>query len=247
MDLVEKLRLRREETLTGPPRYIGRDYGVYYHRRWWTTWTDFVFEDPAFVTLLQTENERAKLPPGCEFVQLKIGRKLVTALRVGKDRFQDLHFSWRLNRRFSARENGFAAAKRRKKILREQDYYHTRADLRALWRIQDGRCYYTGALLGASFTNATFHVDHIEPLDGGGHDGPTNLALVTPFINARKRNRSKRAFLKRWPPTAEIAQEMTRIDRERAVFFCDIDRKKASRKNVVGHARSKAAARGLVL
>lgn len=230
MELAEQLRKQREERLKGPARYIGRDYGAYYHRRWWTTWTDFVFEDPAFVTLLQTERERAKLPPGSEFVQLKVGRKMVTALRVGKDRFQDLHFSWRLNRRFSARENGFAAAKRRKEVLLEQDYYHTQDDLRALWRIQRGRCYYTGAVLGGSFTGAIFHVDHIEPLDRGGHDGPTNLALVTPFINARKRNRSKRAFLKRWPPMPEIAEEMTRIDRERAAFFCEIDRKKADRK-----------------
>jgi hypothetical protein len=216
--------------LKGPARYVGRDYGAYYHRRWWTTWTDFVFEDPAFVTLLQTVRERAKLPPGSRFVQIKVGRKMVTALRVRKDRFADLHFSWRLNRRFSARENGFAAAKRRKEILREQDYYHTRADLRALWRIQKGRCYYTGTVLGGSFADATFHVDHIEPLALGGHDGPTNLALVSPFINARKRNRSKRAFLKRWPLVPEIAEQMVRIDRERAVFFCDLDRKKVSRK-----------------
>lgn len=217
---------RREEMLKAPPRYVGRDYGVYYHRRWWTTWTDFVFDDPDFLALLRTDRERQKLPAGSEFVEVKIGRKVLTVLRVSKDKFQDLEFSWRLNRRFRARENGFAASKRRKEILAEQDYYHTKDDLRVLWRIQRGQCYYTGELLGESFATAKFHVEHIEPLDRGGHDGPTNLALVTPFVNARKRNRTKRAFMKRWPPSEERLEEMTRIDRERAALFCDVDRRK---------------------
>jgi hypothetical protein len=221
--------MRREQMLKAPPRYVGRDYGAYYHRRWWTTWTDFVFEDPAFVSLLQTDRERKKLPRGAEFVEVKIGRRQITVLRIPKDKFQDLEFSWRLNRRFSARENGFAASKRRKETLAQQNYYHTRADLRVLWRIQRGRCYYTGEPLGEAFETARFHVEHIEPLDRGGHDGPTNLALVTALANARKRNRSKCAFLKRWPPTPAVAAEMSRVDRERAAAFSAVDRKKESR------------------
>ncbi len=229
MDLIDELMKKREERLKGEPRYIGRDYGAYYYRRWWTTWTDFVFEDPSFLELLKTDKERGKLPVGSEFVGVKIGRRTVTVLRVPKDRFQDLNFSWRLNRRFSARESGFASSKRRKEILTAQGYYHTKQDLRALWTIQKGRCYYTGEKLGSALETAKFHVEHIEPLDRDGHDGPTNLALVTALVNARKRNRTKRAFLKRWPPTEEVLAEIARIDEERLEFFRCIDRRKATR------------------
>lgn len=226
---AKEARRDKQDIPSASPRYLGRDYGAHYYRRWWTKFTDFVFADSDFLALLQTQVEKSKLPPGSEFLAVKIGRTTKIVLRIPNDRFQDLHYSWRLNRRFRARDNGFASSKLRQARLADQDQYHTKADLRALWRIQKGRCYYTGAILGDSFDTAQFHVDHIDPLELGGHDGPTNLALVTALINTRKGRRSKRAFLKRWPLPGDLLEELVRIDRDRAAYFCETDRRKTTR------------------
>lgn len=70
---------------------------------------------------------------------------------------------------------------------------HTIEDIRQIYRIQKGYCYYTGEAI--SFNPRTFSIDHIKPVFEGGSSWPSNIALCLKSINSQKRVKSKQRFL----------------------------------------------------
>lgn len=58
---------------------------------------------------------------------------------------------------------------------------HTRRDIEAQYRAQDGRCWWCGKAVGEAY-----HVDHRIPLAKGGSNNPDNLCIACPDCNCRK-------------------------------------------------------------
>ena len=184
-------------------------------------WRDLVFTSDLLATLLSPA-EQEKLPPDARFCRCYIQGVPFTVLRLPAK--VALRFCWKLNRRLTRREYG--PDPRRRLALAQQRFYHTSADLAVLWHLQQGRCYYTGRSLGDSFETASFDVDHIVPLADGGHDGPLNLALVSPVVNGSKGVRSLAGFLRRLRPSRTQRGRMRAVNAARRAFFREIDRRK---------------------
>jgi len=76
---------------------------------------------------------------------------------------------------------GKRASRTRRDRLEDAGGRHDERCLNELFKIQQGRCYYTGDLLTPSPKN--YDVDHIVPIADGGSNWPINLALATKAIN----------------------------------------------------------------
>ncbi|NKB31788.1 MAG: hypothetical protein GKR91_01660 [Pseudomonadales bacterium] len=74
--------------------------------------------------------------------------------------------------------------KLRKQRLVEAGGFHDQEVIEELYRIQEGKCYYSGDKLERS--PKIFSIDHILPVNLGGSDWPENLALVLHEINLEK-------------------------------------------------------------
>ncbi|MDD2765895.1 MAG: HNH endonuclease domain-containing protein [Opitutaceae bacterium] len=183
----------------------------------------YIVFTPAALDLVRGNTSRAPLPPRARFTRLRFGRCFHPVLRLPEG--EGFQYFRRLSLRLERHAYGDLKRKRRRELLQEQDYFHTRADLRALWEIQGGRCYYSGVPLGRSFATANYHVDHLTPLSRFGHDGPSNLALVAATVNAQKRDQTRWVFLKYFQTSARLRARMKRIDRERLRRFRGAGRK----------------------
>lgn len=111
---------------------------------------------------------------------------------------------------------------RRKARLAAVGGKHSQQDLKRIWNLQEGRCYYSGVALGPSFEEAKFHVDHIIPVIQGGTNWASNLALVTGKMNQLKKGFDRQELLAHLYPKAErkvIYKRIHRIDRQRRKLF----------------------------
>lgn len=104
---------------------------------------------------------------------------------------------------------------RRQETLADADGWHTRADIRALYDAQEGRCYYCGKRLGAFGTRAAFHVEHLISVASGGSQWPGNLSLACAYCNVRKGMRSERAM---WGELGRIHGRAWLAKRRRAII-----------------------------
>ena len=116
-------------------------------------------------------------------------------------RIPDIRQGREVIRRLIGRIEGRWRRAARERMKKGNGGRYTRRDLKTLWEIQGGRCYFTGRPLGDSFEEGEFHVDHLTPLAAGGGNGPVNLALVTPACNRGKRARGKYAYWRILRPT----------------------------------------------
>ena len=66
---------------------------------------------------------------------------------------------------------------------------HTREDVLAQYKRQDGRCFYCGVSV-----KGKYHVDHVVPLCKGGGDGPENLVVSCPSCNHKKSGKHPMEF-----------------------------------------------------
>jgi 5-methylcytosine-specific restriction endonuclease McrA len=71
---------------------------------------------------------------------------------------------------------------RRRARKRNAGGSHSAADIREITRLQKGKC----AWCRVSFSKKRRHVDHIEPLARGGHNGRQNLQMLCETCNTRK-------------------------------------------------------------
>lgn len=67
----------------------------------------------------------------------------------------------------------------------------TRADLRNLWSMQAGLCFWCHEGLD------DYHVDHVRPLSRGGTNWPDNIVLACPWCNNHKHNLMPDVWLRR--------------------------------------------------
>jgi len=88
----------------------------------------------------------------------------------------------------------FMHSQTRKQNLYMSPGLHEKEDIEAIYKIQDGRCYYTGKKLSNSPLN--YDIDHIVPLTSGGSSWPENLALSISGINRMKHDKTKVQFFK---------------------------------------------------
>lgn len=72
----------------------------------------------------------------------------------------------------------------RKFRLEKAGGFHTKEIIEQLFKIQEGRCYYSGEPLNLDPKN--FDVDHIKSTYKGGTDWPENLALAIKKVNVWK-------------------------------------------------------------
>jgi 5-methylcytosine-specific restriction endonuclease McrA len=82
------------------------------------------------------------------------------------------------------------AHKRRARELNAPGAF-TDTDIKLLYKLQEGTCYYCGVEL-----NGVYHIDHYVALTKGGSNWPTNLRLACQPCNNRKHNKSPHEFIK---------------------------------------------------
>ena len=70
---------------------------------------------------------------------------------------------------------------------------HTRAELRARFTEQGGRCAYCDAEL-----TGIYHTEHVIPLSCGGSDGMENIVCACPLCNWNKGSKLPSEWMERW-------------------------------------------------
>lgn len=113
-------------------------------------------------------------------------------------------------------------AERRKARLAKVGGSCSQEDLRTIWQLQGGRCYYSDVPLGQAFETGQYQVDHIIPVQLGGTNWPSNIALATKRMNLLKSGFERQDFLAANFGKEErkyIYKRIHRIDRERRKLF----------------------------
>jgi hypothetical protein len=96
---------------------------------------------------------------------------------------------------------------------------YSKKDIRRLWEIQEGRCYYSGESLGRTFETASYAKDHIIPISRKGVNAAHNIALCIPEINSDKGNQSLSDFIRRKRIPKKQQLIMLKIDAYRTKEF----------------------------
>jgi hypothetical protein len=91
--------------------------------------------------------------------------------------------------RASNRPRTMVYARNRSAKLREGGR-HTYGEIQEIFEMQGGRCACCRSKL------VKFHVDHIEPVSKGGHNGRRNLQILCPFCNLSKHDRDPMDFMR---------------------------------------------------
>lgn len=73
---------------------------------------------------------------------------------------------------------------------------YTKSDISAIWKLQEGRCYFCSAALGTPTEKHSFHIDHLIPLSSplDSNEWPDNLALLCRHCNLTKHTKSEKEF-----------------------------------------------------
>ncbi|OKY25234.1 HNH endonuclease domain-containing protein [Thalassotalea sp. PP2-459] len=112
-----------------------------------------------------------------------------------------------------------ANAKRKEREKTKSTGIYTNQDIKDIYRIQNGYCYYTGERI--SFNPRTFSIDHIIPVSAGGSFWPLNIALCLKSANSVKKDRSKLKYLN------QLEREKGKDWRiERSIVIKEIDKKR---------------------
>jgi 5-methylcytosine-specific restriction endonuclease McrA len=179
---------------------------------------------PVLFEELHDTREQRHYPPNSKWTAILLGGKEHEVLRFPVKHIW--RYDYYLREKLFTRAKGREQHKQRKAWLDEQPEYHTEEDLQLIWKIQRGRCYFTGKKLGLTFSTSLHSVDHIIPISNGGSDGPLNIALVLPRINSLKAHDSKESFIRHLELDESQKAEILRIDRERRRIFKLVKRKK---------------------
>jgi hypothetical protein len=205
----------------------GGKYSGSYGYKWMGDYALFFFGNPLYKKFIE-HAATAKLPSSALVVDFKFKGLAYKALKLNKQ--DSVKMESRLKRLLSNQISDYATTKKRQSRLLSQSKYHTKTDIYHIWRIQNGRCYFSNASLGESIEGADFQVDHIRPLSSGGDNGPLNLALVSTLINQKKSNSSKQSFIKTLKLLPSDLKRIKSIDTRRRKFFRSFDRIKRDHK-----------------
>lgn len=118
-----------------------------------------------------------------------------------------------------AKERAYYAANRDEALARQRRYYqrhpeavaannaarrarklnaggsYTKADIRAQYERQRGKCFWRSVSDGCAVNLADgYHVDHVIPFALGGGNGPENLVLACPHCNCTKSDKHPMDF-----------------------------------------------------
>jgi 5-methylcytosine-specific restriction endonuclease McrA len=100
----------------------------------------------------------------------------------------------------SSRENAIdysqRKAFRRKKRLSSAGGQYSKSDIKGLFSIQKGLCYYCGTSLISADGKNIFHIDHYVSVSNGGTNDLSNLVLACPSCNIKKGNANGDCFVR---------------------------------------------------
>ncbi len=74
---------------------------------------------------------------------------------------------------------------------------HTQKDIKAIYELQEGRCYYCLTKISYNGRKRNFDADHIKPLAQGGTNWPDNIAAACKACNSQKSDLGGLAFWNR--------------------------------------------------
>ncbi len=89
--------------------------------------------------------------------------------------------------------NHSATVRRRSNEMQNSMGVYYPADIRSIYEIQQGKCYFSGEPI--SLERRDYAIDHLKPVNVCGSSWPENLALVTKEVNLEKRDRTKAQYL----------------------------------------------------
>ena len=92
------------------------------------------------------------------------------------------------------RQKSYQGALVRKERLKQAGNSYTRAETRALFAFQQGRCFYCYRSLRTPEGTVAAHRDHFIPLAHGGSNAIENIVLACGPCNIRKNDRDGKAF-----------------------------------------------------
>jgi len=127
--------------------------------------------------------------------------------KANPERSREIARAWRKAHIASHRASGRACAAKR----RRAPGHFTRVDIAALYRQQEGRCYYCGVTLDA------YEIEHKTPIARGGTHWPANLAVACVPCNRSKGVRTEEEFRASMaPPCPAALTELARPASARA-------------------------------
>lgn len=94
----------------------------------------------------------------------------------------------RKNKEYRSSEHGKQVRRvlnrNRKARLKNAEGKHTKDDIIAQYKRQNGHCYWCGKKVGD-----LYHVDHVIPVSRGGSNNPDNLVIACPVCNTSRKNK----------------------------------------------------------
>jgi 5-methylcytosine-specific restriction endonuclease McrA len=101
---------------------------------------------------------------------------------------------------------------------------HTDDEIRALYEVQEGHCFYCYAPLRIDNYKWDVARDHFVPLARGGHDGISNIVLACRLCNNRKVAKEGHGFLRKAKLAAsgEVRELLTLLHRRHRSAYPDI-------------------------
>ncbi|TAH35370.1 MAG: HNH endonuclease [Alphaproteobacteria bacterium] len=115
--------------------------------------------------------------------------KTLKSVRVSSDYTDKLNDISRIERK---RERARERQENRLWHFRRNEGRYTKSDIKELYSIQDGLCYYCGVSLRDDNHKPKFEIDHMVALADGGSEWPDNLALACRRCNQDKGMGSER-------------------------------------------------------
>lgn len=130
----------------------------------------------------------------------------------------------RQRRREHLNEKGRAQYRQRKQQIEAGGVRHTEEEIRALYELQGGHCFYCYQPLRIDNYEWDVARDHFVPLARGGHDGITNIVLTCGLCNNRKLAKNGHDFLRSAKRAAsdEVKRLLTLMHRRHRTAYPEI-------------------------